>query len=95
MDLFAVQNGFMLAVSLVLFAVKAFALVDAITRSPQQFVAADKQTKQLWMILLGLSLVAAVLLPSPLSIFNLAGTVASLVYLADARPALRQVSGRR
>ncbi|MFY0406720.1 DUF2516 family protein [Solicola sp. PLA-1-18] len=95
MDLFAVQSGFLLLVSLVLLGVKAFALVDAITRSPEQFVAADKQTKQLWMILLVIAAVAHLLFSSPLSILNLVGTVAALVYLADARPALKQVAGSR
>ncbi|MGH3424393.1 MAG: DUF2516 family protein [Nocardioidaceae bacterium] len=32
---------------------------------------------------------------SPLSILNLVGSVAALVYLADARPALQSLAGRR
>ncbi|KAA1425551.1 DUF2516 family protein [Mumia zhuanghuii] len=73
---------------------KAFAMIDAVSRTPQAFVAADKQTKPFWLIVLGLSLVANLLIWYPLSILNLAGIVAALVYLADARPALQQVSGR-
>ncbi|WP_262848086.1 DUF2516 family protein [Mumia quercus] len=93
-DLFAVQNLVELLITLVMIAVKAFAAIDAVSRSPQAFVAADKQTKPFWLIVLGLSLVANLLIWQPISLLNLAGIVAALVYLADARPALQQVGGR-
>ncbi|MGH1561502.1 DUF2516 family protein [Mumia sp. DW29H23] len=93
-DLFAVQNLVELIITILMIAAKAFAVVDAVSRTPQAFVAADKQTKPFWVILLGLALVANLLIWQPISILNLAGIVAALVYLADARPALQQVSGR-
>ncbi|MEO6471734.1 MAG: DUF2516 family protein, partial [Aeromicrobium sp.] len=55
-DLFAVQNGIMLLISIVLFVVKAFALIDCLTRKESQFRAIDTLPKQTWMILLGLGL---------------------------------------
>ena len=85
----------MLALSLVLFVVKAFALIDAVSRPTEAFVAADKQTKKLWLLILGLSVAAHALGWGPLGLLNLAGTVAALVYLADARPALRAMTPRR
>jgi hypothetical protein len=93
-DLFAVQGLVELLITLAMVAVKAFAVVDAVSRSPQAFVAADKQTKPFWLIVLGLALVANLLIWQPIGILNLAGIVAALVYLADARPALQQVGGR-
>lgn len=93
-DLFAVQNLVELIITVLMIAAKGFAVVDAISRPPQAFVAADKQSKPFWIILLGLSLAANLLIWQPISILNLAGIVAALVYLADARPALQQVSGR-
>ena len=85
-----------LAITLTLFACKAFAFVDALTRPAGAFLAADKQTKPFWLIVLGLFLVAHMLWWQPIGILNLIGTVAAFVYLADARPALRTVGrGRR
>ncbi|MBW9207188.1 DUF2516 family protein [Mumia sp. zg.B53] len=93
-DLFAVQSLVELIITVLMIAAKGFAVVDAVSRSPQAFVAADKQTKPFWVILLALALVANLLIWQPIGILNLAGIVAALVYLADARPALQQVSGR-
>ena len=94
LDLFGTMNTLTLVISLVLFVCKAFAFVDAATRPAAAFVAADKQTKVFWMIVLGVFLVAHMLWWYPIGILNLVGTVAAFVYLADARPALREVGGR-
>ena len=89
LDLFELQNNLTLALSLVLFGCKAFAFVDAATRPAQLFVAAGKQTKPFWMLILGLATALHMVLWSPLSLFNIVGTVAAFVYLADTRPAMR------
>jgi hypothetical protein len=94
-DLLAVQGGLSLLIELTLLFVKAFAFLDALRRPAEVFVAADKQTKNLWMLLLGIALVAAVLLPGAFGLINLVGTVAALVYLADVRPAVRALTPRR
>jgi hypothetical protein len=52
-------------------------------------------TKPAWLIILGLALVAHLLFWSPISLLNIAGTVAAIVYLVDVRPALRALTGRR
>lgn len=77
-----------------LLGVKAFALFDAMMHKPEAFTATGKQTKQLWCIFLGLAFVSGALLP-PISLLGLVGTVAALVYLADVRPAVREISRRR
>ena len=82
----------MLVVTLGLFAIQAWAFVDALSHRPDAFVAADKQTKQMWLIILGVALVAHMLIWSPFSLLNLVGAVATIVYLVDARPALRSLS---
>lgn len=92
---FEIQNAFMLVATLVVFVVQAWAFIDAVSRRPEAFVAADKLTKPAWLIILGLALLAHMLIWSPVSILNLAGAVAAIVYLVDARPALRAVTGRR
>jgi hypothetical protein len=72
---------------------KVWLFIDAVTRRPDVFVAAGKQTKNLWMILLGIAGVWNVISRSPIDLINLAGTVAAIVYFVDVRPALREVSG--
>lgn len=94
LQLFAFQNGIMLIASLAMFAVQAFAFIDAVTHKPEAYVAAGKLTKPAWMIILGLALAAHMLIWSPMSFLNLIGTVAAIVYLVDARPALRSLTRR-
>lgn len=91
---FTLQSGFLMIVSLVLFAAQAWAFIDAVSRPAQAFVAADKLTKQAWLIILGVALAAHMLLWNPISILNLAGAVAAIVYLVDARPAMRGLTRR-
>jgi asparagine N-glycosylation enzyme membrane subunit Stt3 len=91
---FQIQNAFMLMATLVLFLFQAWAFIDAVSRRPDAFVAADKLTKPAWLIILGLALVAHMLIWNPLSFLNLIGAVASIVYVVDARPAMRALTGR-
>ncbi|MEP7088477.1 MAG: DUF2516 family protein [Nocardioidaceae bacterium] len=91
---FALQNGFMTLITLALFALQAWAFVDAVTRRPEVFVAGDKLTKPAWLIILGIALAAHLLIWSPLSFLNLAGAVAAIVYIVDARPVLRSLTRR-
>lgn len=91
---FALQSGFLMVVSLALFAAQAWAFIDAVSRPAQAFAAADKLTKAAWLIILGVALAAHMLLWNPISILNLAGAVAAIVYLVDARPAMRGLTRR-
>ena len=92
--LFAIQSAFMTILTLALFVVQAWTFLDALTRRPDYFVAADKLTKPAWLIILGLALVAHMLFWEPMNILNLVGAVAAIVYLVDVRPALRSLTGR-
>lgn len=77
-----------------LLALHAFALFDALIRPPASFVAAGKRTKQLWVSLLALAVGTTLLLSQVTYTFVLAGTVASLVYILDVRPAVQTFRGR-
>jgi hypothetical protein len=79
---------------LVLGVVKVWALLDGLRRRSALYPAAGKQTKTLWMVFLGLGL-AFHLISGVLSLVNLAGTIAALVYLVSVRPALDISSGKR
>jgi asparagine N-glycosylation enzyme membrane subunit Stt3 len=91
---FQVQSLLLAVITLALFAVQAWAFVDAVSHRPEAYVAADKQTKPMWLIILGIALVAHMLMWNPLSFLNLIGAVAAIVYLVDARPALRSLTRR-
>jgi len=91
-SIFDIQSGLVLFATVGLFAIQAWAFVDALSHRPEVFVAADKQTKQMWLIILGVALAAHMLIWSPFSLLNLVGAVATIVYLVDARPALRSLS---
>lgn len=93
---FEFREMVLLAATVAMFAIKAWAFVDAISHRPEAFVAADKQTKAMWLVILGVSLAAQVIfMGDPINLLNIAGAIASLVYLVDARPVLRSLSRRR
>jgi len=82
-----VEAWVFVALAFVLLVVKIVAFVSSLLYSGESYVAADKLNKPTWCILLGVALLLH-LLPLPLTIVNLAMTIAALVYLADVRPAL-------
>ena len=94
-NVIGIEGAILLAVTLVLLAIKIFALVTALGFSQQHYQAADKLTKQAWVAILGLSVVAnMVFLSQPIGLLNIAFTIATFVYLADVRPALKGLHQR-
>jgi hypothetical protein len=89
-----VPDLIMTVVSLGMFVAQAVAFIDALSHPAEAYVAGEKLTKQAWCIILGLALVAHMLIWSPLSLFNLVGIVAAIVYLVDVRPTLRSLTRR-
>lgn len=89
------QGLVLLVLGSLAFAMQVFALVDAARHRSDAFVAAGKRTKQFWVIVLAVAAALGfVSVLNPLNIFSLLAVVAAGIYLADVRPALRQVSGR-
>jgi hypothetical protein len=93
-NVFAIQSTFLTVLTLVVFALQAWAFVDASVRRPDAYLAADKLTKPAWMIILGIAVVAHMLIWNPFSFLNLAGAVAAIVYIVDARPAIQSLTRR-
>lgn len=87
MNVFELEGYVWLVVFFAMLVVKIFALVNALLYSAESYLAADKLNKPTWCIILGVAVVLQ-LMPLPLTIINLAMTIAALVYLADVRPAL-------
>ncbi|MGK5631903.1 DUF2516 family protein [Streptomyces sp. URMC 123] len=78
------------SVALLLFSV--FAFVDSAIRREDAYRAADKQSKPFWLIILGIAAAVNLFLPL-LSFLPIIGLIATIVYMVDVRPALKQVSG--
>ncbi|MET8324692.1 DUF2516 family protein [Streptomyces sp. NPDC005181] len=76
---------------LIMLVLAVVALFLAATARADAYRAADKQKKSFWLIMLGITV--AVNLFVPILFLQLAGAVASIVFLVDVRPALKAVSG--
>ena len=78
---------------MVVLALAVFAFVDAAFRRDDAYRAAGKQSKPFWLIILGLAVVVNLLFSGLLGILTIAGLIASIVYIVDVRPAIRQLTG--
>ena len=86
-------NGLLGIISLGVLCLSVFALVDAAIRPAQVFPAAEKQTKQFWLIILGLATAWQLffgLFGGGLFI-GIIGVIAVIVYIVDVRPAVRSL----
>ncbi len=97
MDFFYSFQGVVLAaLGVAALGCELFAFIDALRHPEAAFVAAGKRTRTFWLLLTGVGmLLGVVTVLNPLNLFALLGFMASAVYLADVRPALRQVRGLR
>jgi Protein of unknown function (DUF2516) len=90
-----IESEIYFAIWVILFVVKLFALCDAAFRPNQVFVAAGKQTKVIWMAMLGVTMLLHVFdTRTSFGLLALIGAVVALVYLADVRPALKAMHSR-
>ena len=94
MSLFALPGLILTAVSLVMFVIQGFAFVDATRHRAEAYPAIDRGNKTGWLIGLGLGVVAHMVFWHPISILNLIGIVAALIYVLDVRPNLLAITGR-
>ncbi|MBO0512557.1 DUF2516 family protein [Streptomyces beijiangensis] len=84
--------GFMSLLSWALIIFSGFAFVDAAIRREDAYRAADKKTKPFWLIILGIAFAVMWLFPI-MSFLPIIGLVATIVYMVDVRPAVRQITG--
>ena len=78
--------------------VEVWAFVDAVRRPAQAFPAAGKQTKPLWLVILGVAMVIGLWSstlggPNLVSLFPIVAFVAAAIYLTDVRPKVREFKG--
>ncbi|MEU0299160.1 DUF2516 family protein [Streptomyces sp. NPDC006175] len=67
------------------------ALVFAVTAREDAYRAADKQKKSFWLIILGVTVFVNLVIP--ILFLQIAGVIASIVFMVDVRPAIKAVSG--
>jgi membrane-bound ClpP family serine protease len=93
---YAPLTYFFVALAVAAFVVEAWAFIDAIIRPAQAFTAAGKQTKTIWLIILGVAFVlglSAAAYGGVTGILSVAAFVAAAIYLADVRPKVREFRG--
>ena len=78
--------------------VEAWAFIDALRRPAAAFPAAGKQTKPIWLIILGVAVVIGIGYSalggvSLIQILPLAAFVAAAIYLTDVRPKVKEFKG--
>jgi hypothetical protein len=73
-------------------ALAAWALVDALIRPAQSYVAVGKLTKPAWTAITALALVLAYFVGT-FSFLWLPAVIAAVLYLVDVRPKLRALRG--
>ena len=76
--------GIFLFIYLATLALTLWALVDAALRPARAFVAAEKQTKNVWLAILVVAALAAYI-----RLFTFLAIIAALVYFLDVRPAVK------
>jgi Protein of unknown function (DUF2516) len=74
-------------------AIRVWAVVDCATRKAAAFPAVDKLTKPAWLAILVVSGFFGTYVLPPIGMISLISVVVSAVYLADVRPAVREISG--
>jgi hypothetical protein len=73
-------------------ALRLWALLDCAIRKAAAFPAAGKLTKPAWLLILLASGLLGQFASPPLWPISLVSTVAAAVYLADVRPAVREIT---
>jgi hypothetical protein len=89
----SVVQLFFWALLVAAFVVEAWAFIDAIIRPKAAFPAAGKQTKTIWLLILGVAFVVgiagAVGALSLISIIPIIAFAAASIYLVDVRPKVK------
>lgn len=72
---------------------QAWALIDCLGRKAAAFPAAGKLTKATWLLLTTLAFAIVLIFLSATNLLAYIAIIVSSVYLADVRPAVKEISG--
>ncbi|MFF9685578.1 DUF2516 family protein [Streptomyces sp. NPDC014623] len=84
-------GSFLQLLYLAMLVLAVVALVFAVTAREDAYRAADKQKKSFWLIILGATVFVNLVIP--ILFLQIAGVIASIVFMVDVRPAIKAVSG--
>ncbi|MFE3515390.1 DUF2516 family protein [Streptomyces sp. NPDC059166] len=84
-------GSFLQLLYLAMLVLAVVALVFAVTAREDAYRAADKQKKSFWLIILGVTVFVNLVIP--ILFLQIAGVIASIVFMVDVKPALKAVSG--
>jgi hypothetical protein len=87
-----VAGSVLLVLNWAVLAATVYAFVHAAIQRPDAYTAADKLTKPVWLVILGVSGLLALVLGGTLG--SVIAAVATGVYLVDVRPRLLEVQGK-
>jgi uncharacterized protein DUF2516 len=90
---YAPLSYFFVALAIAAFGVETWAFIDAIIRPAPAFAAVGKQTKPIWLIILGVAFVLGLYTAAyggVTQILAVVAFVAAAIYLADVRPKVRE-----
>lgn len=93
--MFGITSIFYQLLALAEFILPVWGLIHVTRTRPDAYIAAGKQTKKFWTILLGVLAFFAIAFQSPLSLPGLAALIAGIVYLVDVKPAVTDVQRPR
>ncbi|GAA4988915.1 DUF2516 family protein [Kineococcus glutinatus] len=97
-SLASVQGVLILILSVAALGVQGWALGDSLRHRPEAYASAGKLTKTKWVALLAVAAAIGVISLGQnflgMLFFDALAVVAAVVYLTDARPALRPYRGR-
>ena len=91
------QQWLFLLMTLAVFVLSLWALVDCLVRPGRAFPQAGKRTRVFWLAITGGATLLAFLAlpPAGIQFLGLIAAVAAIVYLVDVRPAVAPYSRRR
>ncbi|WP_406147041.1 DUF2516 family protein [Streptomyces sp. NBC_01012] len=84
-------GSFLQLLYLAMLVLAVVALVFAVTAREDAYRAADKQKKSFWLIILGATVFVNLVIP--ILFLQIAGVIASIVFMVDVRPAIKAVTG--
>ena len=91
MELQALVVYVLLVLKVIVLGTAVYAFVHAAIQRPDAYTAAEKLTKPVWLVILGV----AILLTLVLDVTGAAvGAVAAGVYLVDVRPKILEIQGK-
>lgn len=92
MQLQGLVNYVLFFLQIVVLVTTGYAFVHAAMQRPDAYTAADKLTKPVWLVILGVAGLLALVLGSVLG--PAIAAVAAGVYLVDVRPKLLEIQGK-